>query len=95
MGRHFRNLPFVQTRGNNMPLGYMTDYQKFSRDMKKAGIETKEYCGRFSWKGPAVFTKEPHFPSKVDVIRATRIELQWDNFGNNWVVYPKTQEQSW
>lgn len=63
-------------------------YEQFVADMQRAGIECEEYNGRFFYHGPAVNTNEKGFPTCQDVIRATKIELQWDNMGMDFVVYP-------
>lgn len=64
------------------------NYEQFIADMKKVGIACKEYKGRFFYHGPAVRTNEKGFPTRQDVIRATRVELQWDNLGFDFIVYP-------
>lgn len=64
-------------------------YEQFIEDMKKAGIEYDgEYHGRFFYHGPAVITDEEGFPTLQDVIRATKVKLQWDNMGMGFVTYP-------
>lgn len=64
-------------------------YERFIEDMKRAGIEyEEEYYGRFFYDGPAVRTNEQGFPTLQDVIRATKIELQWDNLGHDFIIYP-------
>lgn len=64
-------------------------YEQFVKDMEKAGIEYDgEYNGRFFYHGPAVRTNEKGFPTRQDVIRATKVELQWDNMGFDFIVYP-------
>ncbi len=64
-------------------------YEQFVKDMEKAGIEYEEYNGRFFYHGPAVKTKEEGFPTRQDVIRATKVKLQWDNLGKlDYIVYP-------
>jgi hypothetical protein len=64
-------------------------YEQFVKDMEKAGIEYEEYQGRFFYHGPAVRTDEKEFPTLQDVIRATKVTLQWDNMGKiDFIVYP-------
>lgn len=64
-------------------------YEQFVEDMEKAGIEYEEYHGRFFYHGPAVRTNEKGFPTRQDVIRATKVELQWDNLGKlDFIIYP-------
>ena len=64
-------------------------YEQFIEDMEKAGIEYDgEYHGRFFYQGPAVRTNENGFPTRQDVIRATKVELQWDNLGMDFIIYP-------
>ncbi len=64
-------------------------YEQFVRDMEIAGIEYEEYKGRFFYHGPAVRTNEKGFPTRQDIIRATKVELQWDNMGFDFIVYPR------
>jgi len=66
-----------------------TIYQQFVEDMEEAGIEWEHYRGRFYYEGPAARTNENGFPTQQDVIRATKVNVQWDNMGFNWIVYPK------
>ena len=63
-------------------------YEQFVKDMEKAGIEYEEYHGRYFYHGPAVRTNEKGFPTRQDVIRETKVSLQWDNLGSDWIVYP-------
>jgi hypothetical protein len=64
-------------------------YEQFVEDMENAGIEYDgEYNGRFFYHGPAVRTNEKGFPTRQDVIRATKVKLQWDNLGLDFIVYP-------
>jgi len=64
-------------------------YERFTRDMEKAGINYEEYHGRYFYHGPAVRTDEKGFPTLQDVSRATKVELQWDNLGKmDFIVYP-------
>lgn len=69
---------------------YIGKFKKFIEDMKRAGIKyDEEYHGRFFYIGPAVRTKEKGFPTKDDVIRSTKVKLQWDNLGLDYIVYPE------
>ena len=63
-------------------------HEQFVKDMEKAGIEHEEYHGKFFYHGPAVKTKEEGFPTRQDVIRATKVKVQWDNYGLDFIVYP-------
>lgn len=63
-------------------------YEQFVKDMEDVGIEYEEYNGRFFYHGPAVRTNENGFPTREDVIRATKVKLQWDNLGFDFIVYP-------
>jgi hypothetical protein len=62
-------------------------YEQFVKDMEKAGIEYEEYHGRYFYHGPAVKTKKG-FPTLEDIIRSTKVKLQWDNLGLGHIVYP-------
>lgn len=65
-------------------------YEQFVEDMENVGIEYEEYHGRFFYHGPAVRTNEKGFPTRQDVIRATKVELQWDNLGElDFIIYPR------
>lgn len=64
-------------------------YNQFQKDCEEAGMEVKEYHGRFYYVGPAVFTNEDDWPTRDDVVRATTVKLQYDNLAFDWVVYPK------
>ncbi len=64
-------------------------YEQFVEDMEKADIEYDgEYNGRYFYHGPAVRTDEKGFPTRQDVIRATKVKVQWDNLGLDFIVYP-------
>lgn len=64
-------------------------YEQFIKDMERVGIEYDgEYKGRFFYHGPAVRTNEEGFPTLQDIIRATKVRLQWDQLGFDFVVYP-------
>lgn len=66
-------------------------YEQFVKDMEKAGIEyDEEYHGRFFYHGPAVRTNENGFPTRQDVIQATKVKLRWDTMGFGFIVYPAT-----
>lgn len=68
------------------------NYDQFIEDMKNVGIEYEEYKGRFFYHGPAVRSHEKGFPTRQDIIRATKVELQWDNMGLDFIVYPRERE---
>jgi hypothetical protein len=59
-------------------------YNKFVKDMKKAGLEPYDYRGRFYYHGPAV-----NVDSIQDALSETKVKCQWDNMGLGFVVYPK------
>jgi len=65
------------------------DFDKFEQDMDTASIDTQEYHGRWFYAGPAAGTSEGDSErNRVAVIRATDVDLQWDNLGLDWIVYP-------
>ena len=65
-------------------------YERFVKDMERADIEYEEYNRGFFYHGPAVRTDERGFPTRQDVIRATKVKLQWDNLGiSDFIVYPE------
>jgi len=59
-------------------------FERFVRECREAGLEVEHYEGRFFYTGPAVRTKDVQ-----EVIRATRVKVQWDNLGLGYIVYPK------
>lgn len=59
-------------------------YQQFAEDMRNAGLEVKDYRGRNFYFGPAVFCGDIQY-----AIRMTKVKVQWDNMGFDFVVYPK------
>lgn len=69
----------------------MDTYQQFIENMEEVGYDVDlDYHGRFFYEGPAVRTNEDSEPTLQDVIRATRVDLQWDSLGrNDYIVYPK------
>lgn len=69
--------------------GETDQYEQFVKDMESAGIEYEEYHGRNFYHGPAVRTHENGFPTLQNVIGATKVELQWDNLGFDFIAYPK------
>ena len=63
-------------------------YAKFRADCERAGMEVTDYRGRFWYVGPAVATGR-EWPTLQDVIRATSVEVQWDDLGLGHIVYPR------
>jgi len=67
-------------------------FEKFVKDMEKAGIETVEYQryqNMVLCRNPAVLTNEK--VTFQDIMGATKVKLQWDNLddlGIDRVVYP-------
>ena len=56
--------------------------------MDLAGIHTEAYQGRFFWDGPAARSDQRNGPSLHDIIEKTKIPLQWDRLGSNYIAYP-------
>jgi hypothetical protein len=72
-------------RGGTMDKTYENaNYQRFVKDMEKAGLEPYNYRGRFWYEGPAVNVDDIQ-----DALSATKVKCQWDNMGLGWVVYPR------
>ena len=69
----------------------MDNYKQFVKDMEAVGYEVRDYHGRFFYHGPAVATREKDGPTLQDVIRATKVPVQWDNLGLDYIVYPQRQ----
>lgn len=84
----FEGLMLVPAEEVAFPNEDIDSCEQFVKDMEKAGIEYEEYQGRFFYHGPAVKTKEEGFPTHQDVIRATKVKVQWDNYGLDFIVYP-------
>jgi len=62
-------------------------YQQFRSDMEGAGYEVGHYRGRSFYEGPSVRVESDELQ---DVIRSTRINVQWDSMGKSGlVVYPR------
>jgi hypothetical protein len=72
----------------------LEDYEKktavrFAEDMLIAGYKVMEYGGRFGYRGPAVHTDVEHGIGLQEVIRATSVQLNWEDLGErDLVVYP-------
>ncbi len=97
----FENLMLVPAENVSFPKedeekgeieGEIDNYEQFMLDMEKAGINYEDdYQGRFFYKGPAVRTKEKGFPTLQDVIRATKVPIQWDGLGLDYIAYPNIE----
>jgi hypothetical protein len=59
----------------------------FSRQCKEAGYEVRQYHGRNYYKGPGVDV--PTWDDVFKVGKATSVEIQTDNMGKGYIVYPK------
>jgi hypothetical protein len=60
---------------------------RFALDMDEAGIDWEDYHGRSYYHGPAARTDS--FFSLQDIIRATKVKVQWDSMGRDgYIVYP-------
>ena len=64
-------------------------YEQFRKDMEKAGYEVNEYRGRNFYDGPAVSTSRRDDISLQDIMSATKVKIQYDNLGLDYIVYPK------
>ena len=64
-------------------------YEQFRKDMEKAGYEVTEYRGRNFYVGPAVSTSRKDDIDLQDIMSATKVNVQWDNLGLDYIVYPK------
>lgn len=65
-------------------------HDRFARECEEAGFDVEPYDGRFYWKGPSVRCDDDSAAQQV--IRATAVEIQRDNLGRGWVVYPKAYD---
>jgi hypothetical protein len=66
----------------------MTVHEKFVEDMRVAGIATAAFRGRFFWEGPAARSDQQNGPTLQDIIKKTKVPLQWDRLASNYIVYP-------
>lgn len=60
-------------------------YNQFVKDMEEAGLEVRDYNGRFFYHGPAVVCDDIQ-----DVLSNTKVKCQWDNMGLGYIVYPRS-----
>ncbi len=63
--------------------------RKFLRDMNVAGIKVRMYNGRFFYHGYAAETSRDDRIDMQDVMSATKVKLQTDNMGLDYVLYPR------
>jgi hypothetical protein len=70
------------------------EHLKFVADMKKAGIKTEFYQGRWFWKGPMARTDECRGPTLQEVLSATKVKCQRDNLGFDWCIYPVVSDST-
>jgi hypothetical protein len=64
----------------------ITKQDVFRADMRDAGFDPENYVGKNFYRGLAVTVDRGKLQ---DVIRATKLELQWDSLGkNDLVIYP-------
>ena len=59
-------------------------YARFTEEMEAAGLEVTHYGGRSFYDGPAVRVDDIQ-----EAIRASSVDVQWDNMGLGYVVYPR------
>jgi hypothetical protein len=46
--------------------------------------------GRWFYQGPAAYSDESkRGQRRDDIVRATTVDLQYDNLARDWVVYPR------
>src|SRR5580704_12589734 len=57
------------------------NYNTFSRECKKAGLDIREYHGRNNYHGPAVETDDLQ-----SVLKATTVNCLWDSFGKSNII---------
>lgn len=62
-------------------------YAKFKEDLEEAGFDVEDYKGRNFFAGPAVRIDSTN--ELQEVIRATEINVQWDQLGLGLIVYPR------
>lgn len=58
-------------------------YAQFRKDMESAGLEVKDYQGRYFYEGPSV-----RVDRLQDAMQHATVEVMYDNMGLGWVVYP-------
>lgn len=63
-------------------------HAKFTDDMDNGGYGVEDYRGRNFYEGPAVRIDDAS--ELQDVIRATDVQLQWDQLGrDSLIIYPR------
>ena len=73
-----------------IPKEWSERYQQFVKDIEEHGFEWIMYKGRFFYEGPAVMSDEQsNMKNMQEIIRATKVQCQWDNLGLDYIVYPK------
>ena len=60
--------------------------KQFKKAMLKAGYPVQTYRGRFFYKGWAA--RIPQYELH-DAIRVTRVKVQYDNLGFDYIMYPQ------
>lgn len=76
-----------------MPRKTLTPAEQFTRDMERAGFEVEDFPTRRGDYLPAVHctmgsSRYSDHPDVQDVVRATKVRLQWDGNGGLVVVMP-------
>lgn len=64
------------------------DAVQFVEDMTKAGLTVRHYWGRSMWEGPSVVVSDLQ-----DAMSETKVRVQYDNMGEDYVVYPKARDK--
>jgi hypothetical protein len=65
----------------------ISQHELFIADMRESGFTCEDYHGRHFYHGPCVSVKGRD--ALQEVIRATRVPLQWDTLGKSgYVIYP-------
>ena len=89
---------FLDEEDDEDILNYLDDrdvrerYKTFVRDMVRAGFKDSlriRYSGRNYYNGPACDCGGRKSPDYGDIARATKVPLQTDAMGLNYIAYPK------
>ena len=67
-----------------MPEYTKPEHRQFVADMEAAGLEVRDYQGRYFYKGPAVAVDDLQ-----DALSHTKVKCQWDHLGLGYIVYPR------
>lgn len=72
-----------------IPIYDNEECNQFVKDMVAAGLEVRDYQGRWFWTGPAAVSSRDDGIYEQDIYRATSVPCQSDNLGFDYIIYPR------